>query len=105
LSVIFQLGPFYIESLTLPRAVVVTGARNEDTLTLERAGVFLGGAATVDGGTAAGEHVTVSMFRNTGAALLLGTRIADVFVRVFNESGANQTVGANVLILMRSTGH
>jgi len=110
MTIIFQTGnSFWIEELNIPRSAV--GANtivNTDQL-LERQGVFLTAAATIDTNTAVdlpeNQEVSVSIRRIDNADLVAGQNITGIKVRRYNDNATEETFGVKVVVFMRGSGH
>jgi len=101
-------GNFWIEAVTVPRAAVGSGSDTElnTEITLERPGVFLGCAVTLDSALVASDVDTVQLSLQVGGsnnALTIGTEITSVRLRRYNQS-SDQIFGAYVLVYMRKNG-
>jgi len=105
MSRIFTLGnEFYIESLISARASVAANTLSSRTLTLEIAGRFLCGVATLDMTGSDPDImglVSVALRNTNNSELTVNSQVALVEAAVANGSASAQTIGVKVILLMR----
>jgi len=105
-NIIFQQGNvFWIEAIESPRFNINSNAVRTETVTLKRAGTFLGCSAVMDYAQSAINSVdlVVCMRDPSNGALVYGTHITEVTLRMVNGSGATRQIGAHALVFMRGT--
>jgi len=105
-NIIFQQGNvFWIEAIESPRFNITSNAVRTEDVTLKKAGTFLGCSAVMDYAQSAVNSVDlVCCMRNlANAALVYGTHITTVTLRMVNGSAATRQIGAHALVYMRGT--
>jgi len=104
MTIIFQKGDeFWIETFARSRVSVAAGSSSGTTFTLERAGTFLGGQATIDAPTGALETglVGASIRTTGGLQIVLGDEITSFIAIRFNGDASALNLGAYVTMYMR----
>jgi len=104
MAVVAQGNNWYIESFHVARAAIADQAERATTHTLERAGVLIGGSATMDHDIVASAVTGLSLvLRETDSTeLVIGANITTIQSVFMNDSGGSKTVGETVLILLRN---
>jgi len=97
---------WWIESFHVARASIADQAERSTTHTLERAGIFLGGSATLDHDITPASVTGLSMVlrASDNSELVIGESVISVESVVMNDSGSALVVGENVLVFMRGRG-
>jgi len=107
LTIIFQLGyEYWIESFTIARSSIASGAGSNTDVTLERAGFFLGCTESIDANLAASvaPDLAVTIKNTSNAELNFGQEISGVRITRQNNDAGAALFGAHVLIFMRGPG-
>jgi len=103
--IIFSQGDtFWIESFEFARDFIDAGQIETKVFTLEKAGTYLGGGATIDSqnADAATQRNLSATMKNTGNThLTVGDQITAFHIQLGNENGGGVTFGAYVFVFMR----
>jgi len=103
MTIFAQGNNWWIESFTVARAAIADQTERSTTHTLERAGVFIGGSATMDHDIVASAVSGMSLVLRSSdnTELVLGENITTIESVFMNDSGGSKTAGEIVLVLLR----
>jgi len=101
--IILEFGDlFYIESHHIARGTIATTTTNTTTITLDKAGEFLGISVSVDASNTNVPNISASWSGLSAAEVSIGDSITGIEVRRRNDdtvSGRN--IGVDILLFMR----
>jgi len=103
MPIVAQGTGWHIESFTVTRASIADQAERVSTHTLDKAGIFIGGSATMDHDLAASAVSGLSLvLRATDdSQLVIGEDITALESVFMNDSGGAAIVGQTVMIWVR----
>jgi len=105
LTLIFELGDeFYIESHVVNRATISAGSFALTTITNDKPGKYLGGAAfldinSTDEADLAG--INYAILKSDNGQLAINDDIATIRVRRYNNTAGDLSFGLTVILFMR----
>jgi len=103
LALVAQGNNWWIESFHVTRASIADQAERSTTHTLERAGIFLSGSATMDHDItpASVTGLCIVLRASDNSELVIGENMSSLESVVMNDSGSALVVGETVLVLLR----
>jgi len=103
MTLVFQGSGWHAESFIVTRASIADQAERVSTHTLDKAGILIGGSATMDHDLAASAVTGLSLvLRSTDdSQLVIGEDITAVESVFMNDSGGAAIVGETVMIFVR----
>jgi len=103
MTVVAQGNNWWIESFHVARASIADQAERSTTHTLERAGVFLSGSATMDHDIVASAVSGLSLVlrASDNSELVIGENMSSLESVFMNDSGGSKTAGETVFVLLR----
>jgi len=104
--IIFTLGnQFWIEAHIVARANISATTTNLTTITLDRAGQFLAISATPSTSNSNIPRTKISVAGVGAGDLSVGQDITQVEIRRRNDDSVVRSLGVQVVIFMRGSGH
>jgi len=103
MPIVFQGTGWHAESFIVTRASIADQAERVSTHTLDKAGIFIGGSATMDHDLAASAVTGLSLvLRATDdSQLVIGEDVTALESVFMNDSGGAAVVGETVMIFVR----
>jgi len=103
MTLVAQGTGWHIESFIVTRASISNQAERVSTHTLSKAGIFIGGSATMDHDLGASAVTGLSLvLRSTDdSQLVIGEDITALESVFMNDSGSSVVVGETVMIFLR----